>query len=143
VADSTMQPVQAPHRNWRNLAACRGLDPDLFFAERGDTLTVRNARAVCATCPVAAECLEYAIANDETVGMWGGLCGDELIRERRRRAGGRKGPKPGTLRKPIEHGTDAAYHRHRAHGTTPCQPCREAHNAHKAERKAARREAAA
>ena len=130
--------------DWRNLAACRGLDPDLFFAERGDTLTVRNARAVCAGCPVAAECLEYAIANDETVGMWGGLCGDELIREeRRRRAGGRKGPKPGTLYKPIEHGTDAAYHRHRAHGTTPCQPCREAHAAYEAERRAARREAAA
>ena len=125
--------------DWRNLAACRGLNPDLFFAERGDTLTVRNARAVCATCPVAAECLEYAIANDETVGMWGGLCGDELIRERRRRAGGVRAKRPAN----IDHGTEGGYHRHRRAGTTPCQPCREAHNAHEAERKAARREAAA
>jgi WhiB family redox-sensing transcriptional regulator len=116
--------------DWRTLAACRGLDPDLFFAERGDTLTVRNARAVCAACPVAAECLEFAIANDETVGMWGGLCGNDLRAEKRRRAGGRKGPKPGTTYKPIEH------------GTAPCQSCREAHSAHEAERKAARREAA-
>ena len=129
--------------DWRNLAACRGLDPDLFFAERGDAFTARNAQAVCAACPVAAECLEFAIANDETVGIWGGLSGRQLRQEKRRRAGGRKGPKPGTTYKPIEHGTDAAYHRHRAHGTTPCQSCREAHAFHVKVGKAAKRERAA
>ena len=129
--------------DWRNLAACRGLDPELFFPERGDAFTARNAQAVCAACPVAAECLEFAIANDETVGIWGGLSGRQLRQEKRRRAGGRKGPKPGTTYKPIEHGTDAAYHRHRAHGTTPCQSCREAHAFHVKVGKAAKRERAA
>ena len=124
--------------DWRTLAACRGLDPALFFAERGDTLTVRNARAVCATCPVAAECLEFAIANGETEGMWGGLCGDELRAEKRRRAGGVRAKAPAN----IEHGTEGGYHRHRRAGTAPCQSCREAHAAHQAERKAARRERA-
>ena len=126
--------------DWRNLAACRGLDPDLFFAERGDAFTVRNARAVCATCPVAAEYLEYAIANDETVGMWGGLCGDELIRERRRRA--RTTP-PSTPRTPFVHGVEAGWYKHRRLGEEPCTPCRVAHNAASNARKAARREAAA
>ena len=125
--------------NWRTLAACAGLDPALFFAERGDTLTVRNARAVCAACPVAAECLEYALDNDETQGMWGGLCGDELRAEKRRRA--RTTP-PGTLRTPFVHGVEAGWYKHRRLGTAPCQSCREAHNAHQAERKAARRERA-
>ena len=128
--------------DWRTLAACRGLDPELFVPARGDSHTARNAQAVCATCPVAKQCLEYAIEVGETEGIWGGLSGRQLRQERQRRAGGRKVPKPGTLLKPIEHGTDAAYHRHRAHGTAPCQSCREAHNAHEAERKAARREAA-
>ena len=109
--------------DWRALAACRGLDPDLFFAERGDTLTVRNARAVCATCPVAAECLEFAIANDETVGMWGGLCGNELRAEKRRRSGGvRTGPKP----QPIKHGTHSGYAVHLKRGEQPCQLCKDA-----------------
>ena len=129
--------------DWRNLAACRGLNPALFFAERGDTLTVRNARAVCATCPVAAECLEFAIANDETVGMWGGLCGNELRQEKRRRAGGRKGPKPGTTLKPIKHGTDAGYVAHHRRGERPCQSCREAHAFRVKVGKAAKRERAA
>lgn len=125
--------------NWRTLAACRGLDPDLFFAERGDTLTVRNARAVCATCPVAAECLEFAIANGETEGMWGGLCGNELRAEKRRRA--RTTP-PGTLRTPFVHGVEAGWYKHRRLGDEPCAPCRVAHNAASNARKAARRERA-
>ena len=61
MADSTLQPVQAPVRNWRLLAACRGMDPALFFPERGDVYTVQGAQAVCATCPVAEQCLAFAI----------------------------------------------------------------------------------
>jgi WhiB family redox-sensing transcriptional regulator len=120
--------------DWRTLAACRGLDPDLFFPERGDAFTARNAQAVCAACPVAEQCLEFAIEVGETEGIWGGLSGRQLRQERQRRAGGRKGPKPGTTLKPIKHGTTSGYYAHRYRGERPCQSCREAAAAYKAER---------
>lgn len=64
--------------DWRLLAACRGMDPDVFYPERGgDT---RQIKAVCAECPVALECLNYALEMRETHGMWGG----KSERERRR-----------------------------------------------------------
>jgi hypothetical protein len=123
--------------DWRTLAACRGLDPELFFPERGDAFTARNAQAVCATCPVAEQCLEFAIEVGETEGIWGGLSGRQLRQERQRRAGGplKRGPKPGTALKPIKHGTDAGYNAHRYRGERPCESCREAHAAYRAERK--------
>jgi WhiB family redox-sensing transcriptional regulator len=120
--------------DWRTLAACRGLDPELFFPARGDSFAARNAQAVCATCPVAEQCLEFAIEVGETEGIWGGLSGRQLRAEKRRRAGGRKGPKPSTTLKPIKHGTDAGYNAHRYRGEQPCQWCREAHAAYNAER---------
>ena len=63
---------------WRELAACRGADLDLFFPGRGES--ARPARQVCAACPVRQPCLDYAITNAITYGIWGGLT------ERERRA---------------------------------------------------------
>jgi WhiB family transcriptional regulator, redox-sensing transcriptional regulator len=61
-------------------AACASADPDLFFPDRGvDTI---YATAVCGTCPVRAECLEFAIVNDITYGVWGGV-GERPRREMR------------------------------------------------------------
>jgi WhiB family redox-sensing transcriptional regulator len=120
--------------DWRTLAACRGLNPDLFFPERGDSFTVRNARAVCATCPVAEQCLEFAIEVDETEGIWGGLSGRQLREEKRRRAGGVRRKAPTN----TEHGTEGGYHAHRRAGTPTCQSCCEAHAAREAERKKGR-----
>lgn len=54
--------------DWRRQAACRGLDPDLFFPERGNAAT--EAKAVCATCPVTEEC--YEAGRLEFYGVWGG-----------------------------------------------------------------------
>lgn len=54
---------------WMSDAACRGLDPALFFPERGDD--VRPALKVCAACPVKAECLELGLV--ERHGVYGGL----------------------------------------------------------------------
>lgn len=67
---------------WMDDAACRGLDPELFFAEGtgGGKMTAKEARAVCQRCVVRAECLEYALDRREKFGMWGGLS----ERERRR-----------------------------------------------------------
>lgn len=44
---------------WAALAECRGLDPQLFFPTRGDMESMREAKAVCAACPVRAECLTH------------------------------------------------------------------------------------
>lgn len=74
---------------WKQRAACLGVDPELFFATRGDIVPIRRARMVCAVCPVRAECLEYALRNEEEFGMWGGLSEKErrpLLRERREAA---------------------------------------------------------
>ncbi|MCA1571972.1 MAG: WhiB family transcriptional regulator [Chloroflexi bacterium] len=52
--------------------ACRGLDPAYFHPEKGDSRSVRAAKAVCAGCPVREECLEFALVNVEQHGIWGG-----------------------------------------------------------------------
>jgi WhiB family transcriptional regulator, redox-sensing transcriptional regulator len=56
---------------WRELAACRGTDLDLFFPSRGET--GGPARQVCSACPVRQQCLDYAITNRISYGIWGGL----------------------------------------------------------------------
>ena len=43
-------------RDWRDSAACKGMDPDIFFAGKGPGAN-DTARAICAECPVSAECL--------------------------------------------------------------------------------------
>jgi WhiB family redox-sensing transcriptional regulator len=64
--------------SWQDQALCAQADPEEFFPERGGS--TREAKRVCRSCPVAAECLEFALANDERFGVWGGLS----ERERRR-----------------------------------------------------------
>jgi WhiB family redox-sensing transcriptional regulator len=75
-------------RNWRDRAACRSEDPELFFPVGDDgpaLVQVAQAKAVCARCPVAAKCLSFALeALPE--GIAGGLTVDE--RRKRRGASG-------------------------------------------------------
>nr|WP_326957434.1 MULTISPECIES: WhiB family transcriptional regulator [Brevibacterium] len=63
---------------WQEQALCAQTDPEAFFPEKGGS--TREAKKVCASCEVRAQCLEYALANDERFGIWGGLS----ERERRR-----------------------------------------------------------
>ena len=60
---------------WAEHANCAGVDPDLFFPERGSNQN--HAKAVCAGCSVRAECLQYALDHDEKFGTWGGLSARE------------------------------------------------------------------
>jgi hypothetical protein len=53
------------------LPACRDADPGLFFPGPGESADA--AVAICAGCPVRAECLELAHANGERFGVWGGV----------------------------------------------------------------------
>ena len=56
---------------WQERALCAQTDPEAFFPEKGGS--TREAKRVCTGCDVRAECLEYALANDERFGIWGGL----------------------------------------------------------------------
>ena len=66
------------NEQWQERALCAQTDPEAFFPEKGGS--TREAKKICQRCPVRAECLEYALANDERFGIWGGLS----ERERRR-----------------------------------------------------------
>ncbi len=74
--------------SWQRLANCLGVDPDLFFPERG--ASTREAKEVCRGCVVRDDCLDYALANGEKFGIWGGLSERERRRVRRARAGGQR-----------------------------------------------------
>ena len=81
LVDLILQPVD---RKWQGQANCMGVDPDLFFPERG--ASTREAKEVCRGCVVREDCLEYALANGEKFGIWGGLSERERRKIRRRRA---------------------------------------------------------
>ncbi|MBO3724575.1 WhiB family transcriptional regulator [Actinomyces bowdenii] len=67
---------------WQERALCAQTDPEAFFPEKGGS--TREAKRVCATCEVREECLEYALANDERFGIWGGLSERERRKLKRR-----------------------------------------------------------
>src|SRR5439155_16769605 len=81
-------------RSWQDEANCLGVDPDLFFPERG--ASTREAKEVCRGCVVRTECLEYALANGEKFGIWGGMSERERRRIRRARALARRRGEPAT-----------------------------------------------
>lgn len=71
--------------DWQVAASCRGSDTANFYHpenERGPSRARRetHAKAVCATCPVIANCLRWALAAREPYGVWGGLSVDERER---------------------------------------------------------------
>ena len=67
---------------WQEDALCAQTDPEAFFPEKGGS--TRDAKRICAQCTVRSECLEYALNNDERVGIWGGLSERERRRLRKR-----------------------------------------------------------
>ena len=81
--------------DWRDRAACRHEDPELFFPI-GNTgpalLQIEEAKTVCLACPVRAGCLDWALSTGQEFGVWGGLSEDErraLKRRQARQAAGR------------------------------------------------------
>ena len=72
---------------WRQKAACRGVDPDIFFPVSDEDAA--DAKAICASCSVRQACLEWALSVREKDGVWGGATERErrrIIRRRRRSA---------------------------------------------------------
>ncbi|MDQ0605343.1 WhiB family redox-sensing transcriptional regulator [Streptomyces canus] len=75
--------------SWREKAACRDVDPDLFFpiGTAGLTLVqIDEAKAVCARCPVRERCLQWALDVGQVEGIWGGTTESERRATRRRSA---------------------------------------------------------
>ncbi|WP_433471098.1 WhiB family transcriptional regulator [Saccharomonospora azurea] len=78
------------NEEWWHSAACRDEDPELFFpvSNMGPSAQqTARAKAVCARCPVRAECLSYALDNGLDHGIFGGLTEHErrdLVRRERR-----------------------------------------------------------
>jgi WhiB family redox-sensing transcriptional regulator len=73
--------------DWRDDAACRDADPELFFPDgdiRSARAQVKTAKLICRGCPVSATCLNWALASGQEAGIWGGLTEDERRRLSRR-----------------------------------------------------------
>jgi WhiB family transcriptional regulator, redox-sensing transcriptional regulator len=73
--------------DWRDRAACRDTDPELFFPDgdnRSARTKVKAAKLVCRGCPVNTACLSWALTSDQQAGIWGGLTEEERRRLHRR-----------------------------------------------------------
>lgn len=73
------------NENWRDQAACRHIDADLFFpvGSTGDAIAqIQAAKEVCRSCPAQRACLQFALETNEEAGIWGGK--DEEERRRLR-----------------------------------------------------------
>jgi hypothetical protein len=76
-----LEPAESPE--WMEEAACKGSHPGIsWFPERGST--PREPLEICAECPVRQNCLDYAMADETLVGIWGGTTSGERKRMRSR-----------------------------------------------------------
>jgi WhiB family redox-sensing transcriptional regulator len=85
-------PIPVGPDDWQRRAACLGRPAAWWFPERQRTglLSYDLARPICARCVVRPVCREYAIINNITLGMWGGMTPKEREHLRRlRRLGDR------------------------------------------------------
>jgi WhiB family redox-sensing transcriptional regulator len=74
--------------DWRHRAVCREEDPELFFPIGNDgpaLLQIAEAKTVCRRCPVASDCLAWAIESGQDAGVWGGMSEDERRAFKRRK----------------------------------------------------------
>ena len=70
--------------SWKSAGSCVGSDPNMFFPERGES--TEEAKAVCEGCEIRVQCLEFALANGEKYGIWGGMSERQRRKIRRQRA---------------------------------------------------------
>ena len=126
-------------------ALCKGVEPEVFFPERGDRLTAALAREICSQCPVAAACLSDALATEGAAGhasrfgIRGGKSPEErhaIYRRNRKMAVVEGASAPDSVaeqrkskRTPAKCGTRGGYQRHLRNQDTPCGPCRVANTA--------------
>lgn len=83
---STAPPTDGRATGWQDLAACRQVDPALFFPNGSTGAAVdqiRRACSICELCEVRSQCLEYALEWNLQAGVWGGVPEEERKRLRR------------------------------------------------------------
>ena len=74
---------------WRSIGLCKGSDTMVFYPPSDDDSLAEEAKMICSMCAVRKPCLEFALANREKHGVWGGLTERErrrVLRQRRRSA---------------------------------------------------------
>lgn len=69
---------------WMESALCRQVDPEIFFPEERAYRYIAATKGVCQACPVTERCLQLALDNDESEGIWGGLTAHERRKLKRR-----------------------------------------------------------
>jgi hypothetical protein len=135
VAGLTTRP--ATGTTWKLKGLCAQTDPDIFFPEKGAPTS--RAMAVCMACEVRAQCLEYAMQNNERFGVWGGLSESKRRELRKKLPTPAPAPKPVTIRpalpRPVHTGgnplapcgTEAAYRRHKRYKEPVDDACEAGH----------------
>lgn len=62
--------------NWRDQAVCNGMDTNMFFTDSGDNVQdqsrIKLAADACGRCTVVDQCLNFAVKNSITKGIYGG-----------------------------------------------------------------------
>ena len=112
--------AHVPQGDWVLQALCAQVDNEIFFPDKGGS-TLEGKR-ICEQCPVAAECLDYALENNERFGIWGGLS----ERERRKlSAPTHTEPCPDECGQMFANAANAARHAVVAHRRAPvtCPDC--------------------
>lgn len=56
---------------WHDDALCAYVGDDWWFPEKGES--TKDAKKICRSCPVRAECLDYALTWRQAFGVWGGV----------------------------------------------------------------------
>ncbi len=79
--------LDIPRKSWFDLASCKGKTELMFPKQHKDITYIAQARAICKSCPVKKECLEYALEFPpaDMHGVWAGLTSRQLAAEQRRR----------------------------------------------------------
>ena len=72
---------------WMRHALCARVGGDFWFPDKGGVSREESmAKAICRKCPVRLPCLQYAMDNGETEGVYGGLSPRDRDQLRRRAA---------------------------------------------------------
>jgi WhiB family redox-sensing transcriptional regulator len=101
VTELLSQRARRPARHdWRTSAACRTADPELFFPVSSvgpGREDIAQAKAICQSCRVRRQCLQFALATHQMYGVWGGATEEERrVRVREQRERDRSGRRAGT-----------------------------------------------